>query len=100
MKRDYLKTLHRDRGITAMLSTVEDYERLKKEEIDWKPHIKSQITRIEIPFELFMRLMALDKDVDKAYNMMNNPPDPKLKDLAVKYLEESKEAEVNDLQNV
>ena len=92
MKRDiqtYLKTHHRDRGITGMLSTVEDYERLKKEEIDWKPHIKSQITRIEIPFELFMRLMMMDKTIVDPAN--------RLEELAFNYLEKLKTEETNDL---
>ena len=47
------------RGIIADLKT---YERVKNGKADWKDHIKPKLKSVIIPFELFERLMNLDKE--------------------------------------
>lgn len=44
------------------IDNVEQYNRLKKNgEIDWKSHVKNNLERITIPYELFTYFMELDK---------------------------------------
>lgn len=43
------------------INNIEQYNRLKNGEIDWKPHVKNNLERITIPYELFTYFMELDK---------------------------------------
>ena len=40
---------------------VETYEKVKTGEADWKKHIKPKLKTVQIPYELFLHLMATDK---------------------------------------
>ena len=37
------------------------YEKVRRGEADWKPHIKAKITHVQIPIAVFNRLIELDK---------------------------------------
>lgn len=45
----------------GLIQSVEQYNRLKNSEVDWKPHVKNNLERITIPYELFTYFMELDK---------------------------------------
>lgn len=45
----------------GLIQSVEQYNRLKNGEVDWKPHVKNNLERITIPYELFTYFMELDK---------------------------------------
>ncbi len=57
-----LQALHNGGGFTGLIPNEDDYEAVKRGEKDWKAHLKSQMTRVQIPAALFYRLMALDKE--------------------------------------
>lgn len=48
-------------GFVGTIPDNETYQEVKNGNKDWKPHIKSRMTHILIPYELFCRLMELDK---------------------------------------
>lgn len=43
------------------INNIEQYNRLKNGEVDWKPHVKNNLESITIPYELFTYFMELDK---------------------------------------
>lgn len=45
----------------GLIQSVEQYNRLKNGEVDWKPHVKNNLESITIPYELFTYFMELDK---------------------------------------
>lgn len=45
----------------GLIQSVEQYNRLKNGEIDWKPHVKNNLESVTIPYELFTYFMELDK---------------------------------------
>lgn len=45
----------------GLIQSVEQYNRLKNGEIDWKPHVKNNLESVTIPYELFSYFMELDK---------------------------------------
>ena len=45
----------------GLIRNAEEYEKLKNGEIDWKPHVKAKMESVELPYEVFVRLMGLDK---------------------------------------
>ena len=45
----------------GLIRSVEQYNRLKNGEVDWKPHVKNNLESITIPYELFTYFMELDK---------------------------------------
>ena len=47
----------------GMIKDNDQYEGLKAGVLDWKPHVKEKMTSVTIPFDLFLRLMALDTPV-------------------------------------
>ncbi len=56
-----LQALHNGVGFTGLIPNEDEYEAVKRGEKDWKAHLKSQMTRVQIPAALFYRLMELDK---------------------------------------
>ena len=57
-----LKTICSYNGLfTGSIPNIETYEELKNGKRDWKPHIKPKLEAVTIPYELFVRLMNLDK---------------------------------------
>ena len=65
MKAKQPKAYQENKGYKGKLETIEIYEQLKKGEVDWKNNIKAKIKTVEIPAELFFRLMELDRDMTK-----------------------------------
>ena len=58
-----LKTICDYDGLfTGNIPDIKTYEELKKGQKDWKPHIKPKLRAVTIPYELFERLMKLDKE--------------------------------------
>lgn len=45
----------------GLIQSVEQYNRLKNGEVDWKPHVKNNLESVTIPYELFTYFMELDK---------------------------------------
>ena len=46
----------------GVIDNVEIYEALRDGKIDFNPNIKSKISDVIIPYDLFIRLMELDKE--------------------------------------
>ena len=66
MKANYLKSLSTGSCRTmGQIGTAEQYESLKAGEIDWKDYQKKIMKSVEIPVDLFYRLMKLDMDMTK-----------------------------------
>lgn len=47
---------------TGTIGSVETYEAFRDGKIDFNPNVKSKIENIIIPYDLFIRLMELDKE--------------------------------------
>lgn len=65
-KQQHLRAIHSGyRGernaFIGLVPTEESYTQLKAGETDWKPLTKKRMTHVQIPIELFNRLMELDK---------------------------------------
>lgn len=67
MSKNILKAIHggTHRGYIGSIPDENTYAELKRGEIDWKEHIKNHMDTIQIPKELFYRLMALDIYLDE-----------------------------------
>ena len=52
-----------DGGFKGLIPDMDIYQKLQAGLADWKPHLKSKIKSVEIPYELFEHFMALDKDI-------------------------------------
>lgn len=55
-----------DGTFKGLIEDVGIYEGLKNGKADWSPNVKNKLTHVTIPYELFNRLMLLDKEVEKA----------------------------------
>lgn len=55
---------HHD-GWRGLIPSLDIYEEVKNGTKDWKPHVKNEMKEVIIPYELFVRLMALDKGEEK-----------------------------------
>lgn len=53
------------------IANIEQYNRLKNGEVDWKPHVKNNLERITIPYELFAYFMEIDKGLDRIGKGLN-----------------------------
>ena len=51
----------RSKCFTGHIEDEAMYERVKNGEVDWKPHLKSQIGYYRIPATVFERLLELDR---------------------------------------
>lgn len=65
----YLRTLHNGKydtfkGYRGQVRTAEEFEQLVKGEIDWKDHIKPQLRSVEIPAEVFFKLLEKERNND------------------------------------
>lgn len=57
-----MKALCKSNGTFKGVIPDEDtYNDVKNDKKDWKPHLKSKMTSVEIPYELFLRLLNLDR---------------------------------------
>lgn len=52
----------KDGSFKALIETREQYEKVRVGEWDWKDHVKAKIKSIEIPFDIFMELVEMDRD--------------------------------------
>lgn len=57
---------HKANAFTGHIEDQEVYERVKNEEVDWKPHIKSQIAYYRVPADVFEYLLELDRNCSAA----------------------------------
>lgn len=60
-------------GTIGYIDNEETYEKVKRGEADWKPHIKARHTHIQIPVAVFNRLIELDKHPIVAVELSKNP---------------------------
>lgn len=56
-----VKAIHDRSGFVGQIRDEQEYEGLKSGSLDWKPHVKAKMGCIQIPVDLFYRLMELDK---------------------------------------
>jgi hypothetical protein len=54
-----------DGRFKGLVPDIATYEKLKRGEVDWKPNTKAALKTVEIPFELFTRLMELDIEKER-----------------------------------
>ena len=47
---------------TGTIDSIETSEALRDGKLDFNPNIKSKIENVTIPYDLFIRLMELDKE--------------------------------------
>ena len=93
-KKQYAKTYHRD-GWIGMLENEEQYEGLKSGRLSFKEHISGKMKAIQIPPELFYRLMELDKAVTAIPFEMEVYPRPNVGDKAYFVIEDTEEIYVS-----
>lgn len=53
------------------IANIEQYNRLKNGEVDWKSHVKNNLERVTIPYELFAYFMEIDKGLDRIGKGLN-----------------------------
>ena len=51
-----------NRKYKGVIENIETYEGIRDGKIDFNPNIKSKMTEVIIPYDLFIRLMELDKE--------------------------------------
>lgn len=56
-----VKAIHDRSGFVGQITDEAAYEGVKAGTLDWKPHVKAKMESIQIPVDLFYRLMELDK---------------------------------------
>ena len=52
----------RNRGFVGLIDSEETYIKLKAGRVGWKENLEPKMTDVQIPKELFYRLMALDME--------------------------------------
>jgi hypothetical protein len=60
MKAKQPKAYQEKKGYRGKIESLDMYEQLKEGKISWKDNVRSKLKSIEIPTELFFRLMELD----------------------------------------
>ena len=63
MKAKQPKAHQDEKGFKGKIESIDMYERLKKGEVGWNDNVKAKLKTVEIPAELFFRLMELDCDI-------------------------------------
>lgn len=46
----------------GLITSSKMYEKFKNGEADWKPHVKANMESITIPYDVFLRLVKMDKE--------------------------------------
>lgn len=46
----------------GVIDSVEQYEALRDGKLDFNPNVKSKLADVIIPYDLFVRLMEMDKE--------------------------------------
>lgn len=64
MKTHYLHYIKHDEKFEGRIASIEQYNKLKNGEIDWKPHVKNNLEQVNIPYKLFNYFMEVDKETD------------------------------------
>lgn len=62
-----LKAIHNSKydnfkGYKGQVRTAEEFEELVKDKVDWKPHIKPELKSIELPAEVFFKLLERERN--------------------------------------
>lgn len=76
MKAKYLISEHHN-GYRGIVRDIEEYEKLKRGEVNWKDHIRVNLKTIAIPAELFFKFMDQDKRLDSETESLTNPESSK-----------------------
>lgn len=56
------RCINHDVKYTGTIDDIETYKSLRDGKLDFNPNIKSKISHIMIPYDLFIRLMEMDKE--------------------------------------
>lgn len=57
-----MKAICKEKGtFCGKIPDIKIYAKVLSGEADWKPHIKSKLETVEIPYSLFEYLMGLDR---------------------------------------
>lgn len=66
MANSKIKAIHDRVGFVRIIKDEKEYLAVKSGKLDWKPHVKAKMTQVQMPIDLFYRLMKLDgKDGDE-----------------------------------
>lgn len=68
-----VKAIHDRSGFVGQIADEETYDGVKSGKLDWKPHVKAHMKSVQIPMDLFYRLMELDRGSGTAEDL---PADP------------------------
>lgn len=66
-----VKAIRKKEGFQGVIPDLGTYERVKRGETDWPPHVKEQMTTVTIPFSLFSRLILIDSMLDRFASAAN-----------------------------
>lgn len=58
----------KDGSFKGIIESEKIYEKLKNGDTDWTENVKGRLSSVTIPYDLFVRLMALDKAVEDTWN--------------------------------
>ena len=81
MKVKPVKSISNESGFRGMIPDMGTYERLKNGETDWKDHVKNKLKDVVIPYELFVKLMEQDKQIDNEMLDKNSECDFEVTDI-------------------
>lgn len=81
MKVNSVKSISKDTGFKGLVPDMDTYEKLKNGETDWKDHVKAKMTEVTIPYELFVKLMQQDKQLDNEMLDKNSECDFEVTDI-------------------
>lgn len=61
-----LKAIHNSKydnfkGYRGQVRTAEEFEQLVNDEVDWKPHVKAGLKSVEIPADVFFKLLEKER---------------------------------------
>lgn len=68
-----LSTTFEQHGTIGHINDEATYNKVRDGIADWKPHIKSKLTHVEIPMTVFNRLVELDRQVILTVELSQNP---------------------------
>ena len=56
----------KDGSFKGIITSMTEYEKLKNGEVGWPKNVVGNMNQVTIPYDLFKRLVALDKAVEDA----------------------------------
>ena len=81
MKVKPVKATNTDSGFRGVIFNNETYEQLKSGKTDWAEHVKNKMKDVIIPYDLFVKLMQQDKQLDNEMLDKNSECDFEVTDI-------------------